>query len=330
MSKLLHYLTYLGIFVALIAAFLWIDVPRKTRGPIQYGVTFSQPYAEELGLNWRELLTAILDDLHIRHFRIPAYWSVVQPTENTYDWRALDYQLDEIAARQGTVTLAIGAKLPRWPECWIPEWAKQLSAAQEQTARLSYIEKVVTRYKEHPALRSWQVENEALFPFGQCPKPDAAFFKKELRYVASLDPKHSIATTDSGELSTWLRTGPFVDELGISVYRSVTTWWGSVWHYTLIPPYWYAHHAWLVRPFVRRVYVSEFQMEPWANQPLPKTPLVDQFKMFNLDQMEQNVHFAERMQFDRIDFWGVEWWWWMKTQQKDARFWDKAKVFFNT
>lgn len=319
--------TILAIVICFIS-YLWIGTSQTTPGPLNPGVTFSVPYAKELGINWREALTASLDDLHIKSFRIPAYWSEIQPTPDTYVWNDLDYQMEEIARRDGRVTMVVGAKVPRWPECWIPAWAKQRSTSGEQAARLAYITEVVNRYKHAPALQYWQVENESMFDFGICPKPSFEFLKKEIALVRSLDSKHPIATTDSGELSTWIRVGSLVDRLGVSTYRRVRTPWNRTWEYSFIPTYWYAKRAALVRPWVKQVYVSEFQMEPWTDDPIQSTSVKTQLEFFDIPQMRKHFAFAERMQIQDISFWGVEWWWWMKTQQHDPRFWNEARSFY--
>ncbi|MBD3252022.1 hypothetical protein GF380_06285 [Candidatus Uhrbacteria bacterium] len=186
----------------------------------------------------------------------------------------------------------------------------------------------MNRYKDHPALEAWQVENEILFPFGICPKTKRSFFKQEVELVRSLDPDHPIYTTDSGELSTWIVVGSLVDRLGISTYRVVTTVGGIVWRYRAIPPFWYARRAILARPFVGQVYVSEFQMEPWSDQSLADAPLEEQFRTFPIEQMKDNFHYAERMRFEEVYFWGVEWWYFMKTKKNDDRFWEMAKRFY--
>ena len=320
--------TAIGTMALLLAAFIWIGVPTKTQEPLTAGVTFSIPYANELNLNWREAFTAILDDLGVRVFRIPAYWSLVEPENGNFNWSDIDYQMNEIAARDGKAILAVGAKLPRWPECWIPDWAKRQGMGEEHQARLRYIEATVERYKDHPALMAWQVENEALFRFGICPPPSRPLLKREIELVRRLDIAHPITTTDSGELSFWFSVGSLVDKLGISTYRVVTTHWGGIWHYSFIPPYWYAKRALLIKPVVNEVYVSEFQMEPWVSDSVTATPISDQMKTFNVRQMEKNFAFAERMRFSEIYFWGVEWWWWMKVKHGDDRFWETAKRFF--
>jgi hypothetical protein len=316
-----------AILITLIG-FLWIGTSRLTPGHLNAGVTFSVPYAKELGINWREALTAILDDLHVKSFRIPAYWSEIQPTQHTFLWTDLDFQMNEIAQRNGRVTLVVGAKVPRWPECWMPEWTKQKSRNGERASRLKYIEEVVNRYKDHPALSYWQVENEALFNFGICPKPSIFFLRDEIQLVRSLDPNHDVATTDSGELSFWTLSGSLVDRLGVSAYRRVRTPWAGTWEYNFIPTYWYARRALLVSHWVKNIYISEFQMEPWTDDPISATPVQTQLEFFDLPEMKEHFAFAERMQIHEINFWGVEWWWWMKTAQGDSRFWDEAKIFF--
>ena len=320
----------LGFLTLGILCFLWIGIPQKPNPHLRAGVTFSVPYAQELGLNWREVLTASLDDLGIRYFRIPAYWSLIEAKKGAYDWSMVDYQLDEIAKRNGHVTLAIGAKLPRWPECWIPDWALQGGRGGEESARFAYLQAVVERYRHHQAVSAWQVENEALFHFGVCPKPDANLLKREIAFVRELDRgEHPITTTDSGELSSWVRVGSMVDALGVSTYRVVRTFWGAIWEYRFIPNYWYARRALLIRAIVKDVYVSEFQMEPWTTQGILETPILEQTAFFSPERMQAHFDYAERMEFSSVSFWGIEWWWWMKTQQNDSRYWDIARTFFH-
>jgi hypothetical protein len=325
---LFHALMVLGGILLACVAFLWIGFPTKTRGPIQTGVTFSQIYATELGLNWRQTLAATLDDLGVRSFRIPAYWNIVEPTRGVYAWSSIDYQMNEIAKRDGKALLAIGMKLPRWPECWMPEWASTLSTEEEHRARLEYLTEAVNRYKNHPALQAWQVENEPALDFGICPPQDPQFHSREIATVRAADASHPITTTNSGELSTWLENAGEVDAVGISMYRIIRHAGGGIMSYDFIPPYWYARRAALVSPWVKRVFVSEFQMEPWVRTSIRQTPLSEQFQTFDLNRMRNHFDYAERTRFNEIYFWGVEWWYWMKTHQNDPTFWNMAKEFF--
>jgi hypothetical protein len=323
-------LGFIGAIVLLVAGFLFIGGPPPNGTPVEYGMTFSRPYAQgDLGLDPDEVLTAALDDLGIRRFRIAAYWKFIQPQRNTWDFADLDRDILAIGDRKGTITLAIGRKLPRWPECWEPDWWKHLSPSEQQAENLNYLQTVVERYRENPAITAWQVENEPHFEYGDCGKTDPAFLKQEIDLVRRLDPTRPVYTTDSGELSLWTTFGTDVNRLGVSVYRVVRNPTFGTWRYVFLPPSFYRRKAELLRPFgVQDIYVSEFQMEPWSNKALLETPVDEQFKTFDLKQMKANVDYASNMGLSPVDFWGVEWWYWMKTKQNHPEFWEEAKGIF--
>ena len=87
---------------------------------IQYGMSFNTMYATELGLDWIETYDAIIDDLGVRHLRLAAHWPMIEPEKNEYNWVELDYQLAKAEASGTEVILAVGRRLPRWPECHVP------------------------------------------------------------------------------------------------------------------------------------------------------------------------------------------------------------------
>lgn len=314
-----------------IGAFLFVGLPHKSDS-ISFGMTFSAPYARELGLDPDETLTTALDTVGIRRFRLSAYWSTIQPNEGTWDFTELDKQVTAVGKRNGQVILAVGEKLPRWPECWGPDWWKQLPREQQRQKTLRYIEAVITRYRDNPSIIAWQVENEPHFRYGNCPAPDYLFIKTETDFVHGLDPTRPMLTTDSGELSSWLTLGPFVDKLGISVYRIVRNpILGNLnWKYWFVPPYLYHRKALLTKIFgVKEVYVSEFQMEPWSNASITQTPIEDQLTTMNVDQMKENFAYAERMEFPSVDFWGIEWWIWM-SKHNHPELLEAATVFWKS
>lgn len=314
-------------FVVLTVSFLLMSLPMG--GGERAGVTFSRTYTQELGLDPEEVLINILDDLQVRLFRIPAYWSLIEarPDVWTYDW--LDNDLNNIADRGGTVTLAVGEKLPRWPECWIPEWARQMPPEEREQAVLRYLEKTITRYKDHTAVEMWQIENEPGFPFGTCPPVRREFIDQELALIKNLDQTRPIATTDSGELSIW-KLGRKVDLLGVSVYRVVIGPLG-IFRYWFIPPQFYLRKGQATQGLWKfeNFYISEFQMEPWTKRPsLTVTPLDEQMQTFDIQQMRENIDFARNTGISKIDYWGVEWWYWMKKVHNQPIFWEQAKTLF--
>ncbi|MDD2785739.1 MAG: beta-galactosidase [Patescibacteria group bacterium] len=293
-----------------------------------FGVTFSKPYAEEFKLEPNEVLTATLDDLGVRRFRIPAYWSLIETKQGILDWSWLDSELDIIAKRDGKVVLAIGQKLPRWPECWIPDWAIKTSEADREKAASAYLEQTINRYKNNSTIISWQIENEPGFTFGVCPQMRKGFFDDEVKLVRSLDDR-PIATTDSGELAFW-SIGNKVDQLGVSVYRVVIGPLGTL-RYWFVPPQFYLRKGQAMSALwgFKKIYISELQMEPWTKRStLLETPLDEQMQTFDLKQMNDNIDFAKNSGISTIDLWGVEWWYWMKTVNNRPEFWDATKTLF--
>ncbi|MCE9586189.1 beta-galactosidase [Candidatus Uhrbacteria bacterium] len=317
-------LVFLGFFL--------IGWPKEY--PKQYGVTWSSPYAWGLGLNPNDGLREVLDDLGVRRFRIPAYWTDIEREQGKYDFRILREQLDMIAERKGNVMLAVGSRLPRWPECWVPDWAMQVDPATRRVAQLTYLKKTYDTFKDHPSIMGWQVENEANFTlYVNCSGLDKKLVLEELRYIRDEEAKRKdprpVYTTDSGELSLWVDWAGEVDGLGVSLYRAVTNPWLGVINYWFIPPWAYSRKAWLARFFVDPIFVSEFQMEPWSDHPLQNTSLDDQYRTLSIEQMRKNFTYAKRVEMPAVDFWGAEWWYWMREKQGNAEFWNEAKKFFH-
>jgi len=72
-------LFFLAILILLLLLFAYVNIPVKTPNTaFDLGVTFSWKYSEELGLDWREVYTAMLDDLGVRKVRLPAYWDHIE------------------------------------------------------------------------------------------------------------------------------------------------------------------------------------------------------------------------------------------------------------
>ena len=266
----------------------------KVNEETQFGVTFSKKYAEELELDWKKTYLAILDELEVEYFRIPAYWDQIEPKEHQYDFSDLDWMLEEAAKREAKVVLAIGRKLPRWPECHDPAWAENLPEEMIQQKTLSNLTLLVRRYKNHPALWRWQLENEPLFVFGECPLPDQDFLRKEAALVRSLDEEHPIVITDSGELSTWYDASHLADILGISMYRrSFNKLFGYI-YYPLKPGF-YRDHAALVSPLIDEVFVSELQAEPWVTKRMVEVPIAEQKISMDEELFKENIDFAKEL-----------------------------------
>lgn len=325
---------WLSIFAGLGAVcFFFAGDPPSAQ--THYGFTWSVPYARSLGLDPQRGLEKALDELKPEHVRIPAYWSEIEKERGTYDFDWLDAQLEAAAARGTDVTLVVGSRVPRWPECWEPEWAARLSDISERhRVQMTYVRKTYQRYANHPAIAGWQVENEAFFDFyAACPGMTRPLVLEEMRYVRGEEIKRGagrrpVITTDSGEWSFWIGFVGETDGLGISVYRSIATkWLGTLRHWYFTPTF-YWRKAQLLSPIVGPVFISEFQMEPWTLRAIQETPLEDQYKTFDIDQMRDSFRYAKKLGLPAVDFWGAEWWLWMKEKQNVPEFWEEARGFF--
>ncbi len=302
---------------------------------INYGITWSIPYAQFLGVDSQDGLEAVLTDMDIKHVRIPAYWPLVEPMPDLLQTDWLVAQLDIVQKHGAKATVVLGARQPRWPECWIPDWALALTEDEQKAAQLVYIDHVFETIKDHPAIGAWQIENEAtLRSFMKCRGNDNAFVKQELNHIRNLEQKRPnprpIVTTESGELTSWLTFAAHTDRIGFSTYRVVRRSSGGVFRYSLIPPWFYSRKALLVSWILKETYVSEFQMEPWATTDIRNATQEDNDQTFSVADVEKHFDFAERMNYQQIDLWGAEWWYWMKTQQGNDGYWNAIKTRVNT
>src|SRR5688572_7811104 len=157
----------------------------------EFGVSFSLKQCRNFGIDPHDTLNWLIQDAGFRRFRLMSYWNEHETEQGTYNFKELDWQIDAVAKAGGQVSLCLGARQPRWPENHWPEWAWQASPAVRSSALLQYIETVVNRYKNHPALASYQLENEALLKaFGQRPEIHRQRLRAEYVLVKRLDPRH--------------------------------------------------------------------------------------------------------------------------------------------
>ena len=161
-------------------------------------------YAGQFGLDCQERYGAIFEDLGIRHVRIPIYWNDVEGRPGEYDFTAIDWQIAEAEKYDAEVVAALGQKLPRWPECHLPEWALGLAPEARKEALLKYIKTVIERYSTSQAVKTWQIENEPFLPFGECQDKPSLWLDEEIALARSLDSSRPGMVTDSGELSLWI------------------------------------------------------------------------------------------------------------------------------
>jgi len=333
MSKLkilgVFLLTLLIVIFSVAIYFFLGDVP-KTENPT-FGAIFSQKHSRDLGLNWRSNYSAILNDLKVKELKLITHWDLIEPEENKFDFKDLDWQLLE-AEKSGTnVVLVIGMKTGRWPECHIPNWAKDLDQEEQQEFILRLVQMLTTRYKESRPIVGWSVENEPFFTFGDCPWEDKEFLKEEIAMVREVDSyyKRPILITDSGEGSFWVEAAKLGDVVGTTMFRTV--WLSDMEEYFTypIPPFFYwVKKEMIQNRFDKEVICSELQAEPWCPGLLYSCSLDEQKKTMTINEFRDNINFAEQTGLDKFYLWGSEWWYWMKEVQGQSQIWDEAKKLF--
>jgi len=89
--------------------------------------------------------------------------------------------------------LSLGLRQPRWPECHVPVWAANEPYNVWYPQLMTFITAVVNRYKNNPALGSYELENEYfLKAFGTCHQTiQENRLIAEYNLVKNLDSKHT-------------------------------------------------------------------------------------------------------------------------------------------
>lgn len=293
---------------------------------VEYGTSFSQKYAEELGLDWKQTYLAILDDLKIEKLRLMSYWDIHEPELGEYNFENLDWQLDEAAKREVDVVLVLGARQPRYPECHLPGWADNLESEELDTFLIDYVKHVSGRYVDHPAIEAWQLENEPKnVVFSTCkPYFNRERLEDEFAAVREIDPNREIYMTLSTEYQLPL-IGAVGDRVGYSVYEevSVPVFGKNVQWQHIVPSSWHSFRSGLVSFHKDKpTYIHELQAEPWGTQATINLSEEEQARSMTPEKFLDNLDYAQETGNKLIYLWGSEWWYWQKTVNNDSAMWN--------
>lgn len=325
-------ITILSAIAVVFVINLVFDNTYKHPKKIKYGISFAPKYATYLGLDWQKTYLQILNELQVKNLRIPTYWDVLEKEEGKLDFSQTDFMLNEAEKAGAKVVLVVGARQPRWPECHIPKWARNLPIEKRQQKILEFVKIVVQRYKNAEAIGIWQIENEPLVSwFGEkCDKLNKQFLQKEIQLVKQIDSTRPMMITDSGEWGNWVESMKITDILGVSLYRksfnsalnAYVNYPISTWMYLVKVK---------VSQFVtsqnKRILISELQSEPWTKKAVLDTPLAEQIKLFTLQDFQQTVLYAKKTGIDEAYLWGAEWWYYM-AKNGHLEYLEYAKTLF--
>ncbi len=320
------------LLVLALGAAVYFLAQKSVPERITYGMSFNTPYALELGLDWREVYDAIIDDLGVRHLRLAAHWPMVEEVEGTYNFEELDYQIKRAEDVGADVIFAVGRRLPRWPECHVPEWGAALPWEEQKEQIREYLKAVVERYKDSPSIIYWQVENEPyleVFAKEHCNELDEEFLIEEIELVRSLDPTRPILVTDSGNLGLWADAYKHGDAFGTSVY--VYFWNPELGQFkTVLPPWFYRVKENFITLFYgeKPTYLIELSAEPWLLEPVVNVDIETQYTRMDLAKVDEIIAYARETRYDKQYLWGAEWWYWLK-KKGHPELWVRGQEIFN-
>jgi len=336
--KTAQILVILFLIAILIPFGLYLSLSPARTENVSFGYNFSNKYAQELDLDWRKVFDLILAELPSKKFRLVVYWNDVQPVKGSYNYSDIKYQLDKLEKYPDSeVIMVIGRKVIRYPECHEPGWWQNIRDENEREKELlTYIEKTVNELKGYKSIKYWQVENEALFPFGECTdmKNLRGLLKQEVELVRKLDPTRQIIIQDSGEGGFWKTSNDLGDIVGISMYRKVWFDFGGTldnWSFQIKYPVgasFYKIKADLLGIPFEKIKATEVQAEPWG--PVRNYLLTTQEsdKSMSQEDFDGIIEFTRNSGFKEAHLWGVEWWYHMKVFHNKPYYWEKAKNNF--
>jgi hypothetical protein len=311
-------------------------IHKHSNEPLVIGTTFIPDYADTFGLDEHETLNAIFSDLKVRHIRLVSYWKDIETSPGVYDFSKLDWQFDMANKYGAKVSLAMGMRQPRWPECHEPDWihVDTNHKDQWQPELNNYMKAVIEHYKNNPALDSYQLENEFFMKvFGECKDFDRGRLVSEFNLIKKDDPNHPVLISRSNNWVGIPVGQPTPDRFSISVYK-------RVWDATITKRYFeYPQPAWTYATLAgaeeilsgRDMVIHELQAEPWPpnGMEIQNTPIDEQFKSMNAERMKDRIEYGKATGMRSLDLWGAEWWYWLKVKNGDPSVWNVVKDKIN-
>ncbi len=318
------------VLVADIAVAQWY-IHKHANEPLMLGTTFVSDYAESFGLDPKKTLDAAFSELGMRQVRLVSYWKEIEPSPGVYDFSGLDWQFDMAEKYGASVSLAVGIRQPRWPECHEPKWLDIAGPENTWKPQLyAYMNAVVDRYKSRPSLVSYQLENEFFMTvFGECKNFDRARLVEEFDMIKKRDPTHPIIISRSNNWVGLPLGDPRPDQFGISVYKRV--WDAAFTHryyeYPLPAGFYSMLAGWAELLTGKSMVIHELQAESWTpnGANIKDLSIEEQYKSMNPERMKDRIDYGIDTGMRDIYIWGMEWWYWLKTTKDRPELWNVVK-----
>lgn len=215
----------------------------------------------------------------------------------------------------------------------MPPWALHLPKDIWYPQLKDVMKRVVERYRDHPSLVSYQLENEFfLTVFGECPDFSRERLIDEYDFVKSLDPDTKLIVSRSNNALGLPVGQPTPDEFAVSVYK-------RVWDKTITKRYFeYPFPAWFYGFLAgageivtgKNMIIHELQAEAWLPEGfnMNTASIEEQNKSLNAQRLRDRFEYGRATGIKTVDLWGVEWWYWRKVHLGDPSLWDVAREQF--
>lgn len=311
----------------------------------QLGTTFSQLQCRYLELDYQTAFRQIAA-LGFDWLRLCCYWNEIEPKPHQFDFTTLDWLLEECERCGVKVILAVGMKVPRWPEFHFPTWISErhetgsgntpLDARSPTVAdyTLRFVEAVVNHTRTAAPIQYWQIENE---PFTRLEITGGRFLsnefvRQEVCLIRQLTAPHQkILLTGSVALpfanaaedeAAFQECLSLADAVGLNVYSKVPIGQSCLY---LEPhaAFWKTLQSWQTRlcEAGKAAWIAEAQAEPWEPDQLVATKGI-----FHPSSSPQRAAALVRkltaLHYQTILLWGCEYWYWHLQQGRP--FWWKA------
>jgi hypothetical protein len=317
---------------------------------MRVGTSFSEHRASFLGLDPRDSFGRVLQ-LGPALIRLSAYWDEIR----AHGYDELDWLLDRARAADQPILLTVGMKGIQWPEFYIPPELVPAGIGSGacvsadpglHQAVVEFVTETVSRYKDHPTLSAWQVENEPFNSSGPLKWwIDTGTVRDEIGAVRQLDQRPIVVNTFGhfDVVQDWLsrphrnplgvgETPPEQealdllggsDVLGLDLYTAIGV---NMFGHEVV------HHAasdwadsagrWLATATAagKEAWVIECQAEPWE----PSKDTYADPKSLDPPAIEDMYSRLAAAGFQTILLWGCEYWLW-RADAGDNRWLDAAK-----
>jgi hypothetical protein len=326
----------------------WQYLPIEPRHSTLLGMSFRSPQVDTLGLDLRTTLPNLLT-YPFQIIRLGAYWNRIELAPGKFYTDELDWQIDAAEQARKQIILCIGPlKNFSYPEFFVP--AHYLTSPfQEHTriklfanpslfeAALTFITRMVERYKQRKGIVAWQLEHEAVDPLGieHSWRLDVSIVQKEIEAVRNADSSRPILmngflpTSLPVRLSQWWRTRDQGDSLAVAQRLA-----------DIVGIDYYPRHALMnignktvyldgskspfhqqrrkqlftwARAHGQKIMIAEGQSEPWEAVTIPPNPYGKGMYSCLPEQVITNYNACMRWSLREVPlyaylFWGAEYW----------------------